>query len=294
MNEHQLNLDQKINTYNTSTLNDLLYSNKKTESSNQLISVVIPLYNEENTIKNVIERIPNHQHYEIIIVDDGSTDDSIKKVKEINDRNIKIIKHKTNQGYGAAILTGMENSCGDYLITIDSDGQHNPEEIPNLLEPLINNTADLVIGSRYLGKCHYKMPLHARVGAYFINFFLRLLYLQEVYDNQCGFRAFRKDVGEKLNNMRYTDMGFSTEMLFKIAHYNYRIVERPISVNPRKYGNSYVNLIKIVRSITSCIVFYTLKKFNLDVNRFFLKRIVIYFFKKLKDKKVFRQVFFKF
>ena len=286
MNENQLSFNGKINTYNKFSLNDFSYSNKKTESSNQLISVIIPLYNEENTIKNVIERIPNYHHYEIIVVDDGSTDDSIKKVKEIHNRNIKLIKHKKNQGYGAAILTGMENSCGDYLITLDSDGQHNPEEIPNLLEPLINNRADLVIGSRYLGKCHYKMPFYARVGAYFINFFLRMLYLQEVHDNQCGFRALRRDSIKITKGIKRKGMGFSTEILFKAAYNNYRIKEVPISVNSRTFGVSYVKLIKIVESISSCILFYILRKLKLSLKNSFIKKILNYFYKKVSKIKI--------
>ncbi|KKK47851.1 hypothetical protein LCGC14_3151030, partial [marine sediment metagenome] len=87
-----------------------------------LISVVIPLYNEENTISNVIERIPNHHQYQIILVDDGSTDTSVKKVREISNREIKIIKHEKNQGYGAALLSGFKHATGDIIVTMDSDG----------------------------------------------------------------------------------------------------------------------------------------------------------------------------
>jgi len=133
-----------------------------------LISIIIPLFNEENTIKDVIERIPNHQQYEIILVDDGSTDNSIKKVQEIKDREIKIVTHPKNKGYGEAVLSGFKHATGDILVTLDSDGQHNPEELPNLIKPIINKKADITIGSRYLGKCNYKMPLYVQVGAYFV------------------------------------------------------------------------------------------------------------------------------
>ncbi|MFX1328179.1 MAG: hypothetical protein ACFE91_08550, partial [Promethearchaeota archaeon] len=123
---------------------------------------------------------------------------------------------------------------------------------------------------------------------YFVQVCMRFLFLQKVYDNQCGFRAFRKDLGKILDNMRYTDMGFSTEMLFKTAFYNYRIIESPISVNPRKFGTSYVNLIRITRSIGSCIIFYTLRKFKLNINRFFLKKIIDFFYKRIKFKRIFQ------
>jgi glycosyltransferase involved in cell wall biosynthesis len=251
-----------------------------------LISVVIPLYNEEKTITNVIERIPNHHRYEIIIVDDGSTDNSVKRIREIHSRNIKIIKHEENHGYGAAILTGVNFASGEVIVTLDSDGQHNPEEIPSLIRPIIKNEADLVIGSRYLGACNYKNPLYARVGAYFINLFLRLLYFQKVADNQCGFRAFKKDIIYILRNMKHTGMGFSTEILFKAAYYKYKIVEIPISINSRTFGSSYVNLIKINRSIISCILFYMLRKFKLSLRSSFLKRILDFFYRKIRKFKI--------
>ncbi|MFW9882136.1 MAG: glycosyltransferase family 2 protein, partial [Candidatus Thorarchaeota archaeon] len=245
---------------------------KKSDSEDRLlISVIIPLYNEEHSIKDVIEKTPNHSSYEIIVVDDGSTDNSVKKVKELNDKNIKVIHHDKNKGYGAAILSGLRNAAGDVIVTIDSDGQHNPEEIPKLVKPIINNQADIVIGSRYMGKFYYKNPFYARIGAYFINLFLRLLYLQKVNDNQCGFRAFKKDIVKIVKNLRCLGMGFSTELLFEAAYYKYRIKEVPISVNARKYGVSYVNLIKITKSIVSCILFYTLKKLNLNVKSVFSK-----------------------
>jgi len=108
-----------------------------------------------------------------------------------------------------------------------------------------------------------------------------------VYDNQCGFRAYRKGISKILNNIRYIGMGFSTEILFKAAFKKFKITEIPVSVNPRKFGTSYVNLIRIIRSIISCILLYTMKKFNLDINRFFLKKTINYFYRKIKHKKIF-------
>ncbi|TKJ24104.1 MAG: hypothetical protein CEE43_00035 [Promethearchaeota archaeon Loki_b32] len=227
---------------------------------NPLISVVIPLYNEEFSIKDVIDRIPNHRLLEIIIVDDGSTDKGVKKVKEIKDMDIKIIKHEKNQGYGAALLSGIRHATGDIIVTMDSDGQHNPEEIPNLIKPIINNKADFVVGSRYLGKFNYKNPLYARAGAYFIRIFFRMLFLQRVHDNLSGFRAFKKEITKILGNMRYTGMGFTTELLYKVAFYQYKIVETPVYVNPRQYGISSINLIRALISISSCILYYILRK----------------------------------
>ena len=87
-----------------------------------LVSIIIPLYNEESSIKNVIKRIPNNFNHEIIIIDDGSTDNSLRKIKEIENSEIKIIRHKENRGYGAAIMSGIRYAQGDIIVTMDSDG----------------------------------------------------------------------------------------------------------------------------------------------------------------------------
>ncbi|MFX1500696.1 MAG: glycosyltransferase family 2 protein [Promethearchaeota archaeon] len=259
---------------------------KQKEKKDLLISIVIPVFNEEYSIKKVIKKIPNHYSYEIIIVDDGSTDNSIKKVREINDQNIKIIQHGKNKGYGAALLTGFRNTAGNIIVTLDSDGQHDPKEIPNLIEPIISNKADMVIGSRYLGKSHYKIPLYTRLGEYFVNTCLRLLFRQKVTNNQCGFRAISSEIINRFTNLRQIGMGFSTELIFKVAFYKFKIIEVPISVNPRYFGSSYVQLFKITKSILSCIVFYTLRWLKLKINNPFLIRISNFFYteyKKIKN-----------
>ncbi len=289
MTQNQTAVKIKDSGNQKSQIDSGLYSKSNLDAlKHASISIIIPLYNEKQTITQVIDKIPNHQRYEILVIDDGSTDGSIERVKELKRNDVRIIKHQENQGYGAAILTGMKNATGDIIITLDSDGQHNPQEIPNIIKPIIKNVADLVIGSRYLGDCSYKMPLYTKVGQFVISTFLRLLFLQRVYDNQCGFRAIRKDLVKIFTNMRHTGMGFSTELLFKSAFYKYRIVEIPVSVNSRQYGSSHVNLTRIVRSISSCILYYTLKKFKLNINHLFITKIINYFYKKIKYKKIFQ------
>ncbi|MBD3196373.1 MAG: glycosyltransferase [Candidatus Lokiarchaeota archaeon] len=224
------------------------------------ISIVIPLYNEEKTIKKVLKKIPNDPYYEIIVVDDGSIDNGIKKITELNDNRIRIISHSTNIGYGAAIKTGVKYSCGEIVVTIDSDGQHDPSDISKLIKPIIQDKADLVIGSRYLGNCCYKVPLYTRLGESVINLVLRLLFRQKVKNNQSGLRAFKKENDYILERLKNKGMGFTTEMLFQSGFNKLRIKEIPITVFPRKFGVSYVNLIKIVKSISFCITRFLFKK----------------------------------
>jgi len=244
-------------------------------NDNLLLSVVIPVNNEERTIKDVVSRIPNHYKIEIIIVDDGSSDESVEKINEIDNCNITLIRHNKNKGYGAALLTGIMQAKGDIIITLDSDGQHNPEEIPKLIRPILTNKADIVVGSRYLGNSEYQVPLHIRVGEFIVKNCLWLIFNQKVGNNQNGYRAFSKKCLEIFNDVIYTGFGFCTEILFKASYKNYRIKEVPITIYKREYGSSCIQLPKIIKAISSCITFYTMKKFKLKriLPKFFSHRI---------------------
>ena len=241
------------------------------KTSDLLISVIIPVYNEENSIKDVIERIPNHRNYEIILIDDGSTDKSVLKIKEIEKDNITILQHQKNLGYGAALITGFKNATGNIIVTLDSDGQHKPEEIEKMIKPILQNKADLVIGSRYLGDCDYKVPLYTRIGEYCVKICILTLFRQRVGNNQSGYRCFRKEILNVLNDNLFVGMGFSTEFLLECALNDLKILEIPISINSREHGTSYVNLVEIFKSILNCIAIYFLKRFKLKINTSFVK-----------------------
>lgn len=235
---------------------------KPIKQKKKLISIIIPIYNEEKTIARVLKRIPNHHPIEILIIDDGSTDNSINKIDRVQEKNIKIISHAKNKGYGSSILTGFEHASGDILVTIDSDGQHRPQEIHRLVEPIINDEADLVVGSRYLGECQYQVPLHTKAGEFMIKVILKILFGQPVGNNQSGFRAFRRKDITNFNNLIYTNFGLCTEILFKAALSGLRIKEVQVTIKKREHGTSRVKLYRIALSIFSCLFIYTLKRFK--------------------------------
>ncbi|MBD3214162.1 MAG: glycosyltransferase [Candidatus Lokiarchaeota archaeon] len=244
-------------------------SGEKTLVKNNIISIVIPLFNEENSIYRVLKQIPNHFNYEVIVVDDGSTDNSIEVVKKVEGLDIRIIKHSTNRGYGAAIMTGLRNATGNIVVTLDSDGQHNPKDIPKVIEPIDCDNADIVIGSRYLGNCLYRVPLHTRTGELFIKFILKILFGLKIGNNQSGFRAFSRRSLRYFDEMKYEEMGLTTELLFKSGFNKLKVIEVPIEVSPRRFGRSHVNLLNIVRSVLGCILSYSLKK----ILKTFYKRV---------------------
>lgn len=236
-------------------------SEKQLINPDQLISIVIPLYNEKDSIKKLICKIPNHYNYEIIVVNDGSTDGGQEKIETLNDRNIKLINHKKNRGYGQALMTGFKFSSGNIIVTLDSDGQHDPREIPKLIKPILKNECDLVIGSRYIGQCHYKLPLYTKVGEKAINIILFLLFRVKVGNNQSGFRAFNKNLINLFKQMHFKKWGFSTEFILKAGLKELDISEVPINVYKRQYGRSHLNLLDIFKSIILCVIFYSIRKY---------------------------------
>jgi len=219
-----------------------------------LISVVIPLFNEELTIGNVIERLTAIMQktgfkYEIIVVDDCSTDRSLEISKN---QNAKVFSLKKHMGKGYALRAGFAKAKGDIVTTIDSDGSHRPEELPRLLTPILQSKADLVIGSRYLSQKPVATKKLNAAGVRLFNFLIKILTRAEVSDSQSGYRVMKSVV---LRNMRLKsgEYEIESEMLVKTAIQGFRVVEVPISFEQRTYGTSrldpMVDGFKILKSI---------------------------------------------
>ncbi len=232
---------------------------KLKKDSNLTLSIVIPVYNEEKSIKNTLNLIPYDDGIEIIVVDDGSTDKSVQEAMESN-KSIKLIKLDENQGYGNAILTGIKNASGDIIITMDSDGQHNPNEIFRLIEPILNDKADICVGSRYLGQCNYNIPFLTRVGECIIEKTLRLFFRLKICNNQSGYRALKRETASIFDDIKFNGFTSATEVLIKSKLKGYRVKEVPIVLEPRKYGMSKIKLVKLVITLIYCFAYYFLIK----------------------------------
>jgi len=219
-----------------------------------LLSIIIPVYNEELTIGNVIDRTraaiqDTRLKNEIIVVDDKSFDKSLEAAKK---RSAKIYTLKEHLGKGYALRAGFAKAKGDIIITIDSDGSHKPEELPEVLGPVLQDKADLVIGSRYLN--HKKVAARKlnAFGVQIFNNFIRLLTGVAITDSQSGYRAMKRQV-LKSQNLKSGEYEIESEMLVKTAKKKFRIAEVPISFEQRTYGRSgvdpIVDGIKILLSI---------------------------------------------
>ena len=214
-------------------------------SSNILkITIGIPAYNEEKNIASIIIKLKKITD-SIIVCDDGSSDMTSKISKNLG---AVVISHKKNMGYGVAINSIFQKSKemnSDLLVTFDADGQHRVEDIEKVIEPIKNNVADLVIGSRFLDK-KSQIPNYRKIGIKVITQVTNASIKKKLTDSQSGFRAYNQRV---LSQISPSDMGMgiSTEILIKSSSKGLRITEVPITVlyegdtsthNPVSHGTS--------------------------------------------------------
>jgi glycosyltransferase involved in cell wall biosynthesis len=221
-----------------------------------LLSIIIPVYNEELTIGDIINRVKftvkqTGLKNEVIVVDDCSYDKSLEIAKK---HSAKIYTLKRHMGKGYALRAGFAKAKGNVIVTIDSDGSHRPEELPRLLAPILQGKADLVIGSRYLNQKNVAARKLNAFGVKLFNSFIELLTGAVITDSQSGYRAMKREV-LKSQNPQAEGYEIESEMLVKTAQRKFRIAEVPISFEQRTYGRSGVDPLvdgfKIILSIIS-------------------------------------------
>tara|TARA_B100001013_G_C24554541_1_gene419994 strand:+ start:62 stop:940 length:879 start_codon:yes stop_codon:yes gene_type:complete len=208
------------------------------------VTIGIPAYNEEKNIAKIITKLKKITD-SIIVCDDGSSDMTSEIAKNLG---VIVISHKKNMGYGAAIRTIFEKSAeidSDILVTFDADGQHRVEDVSRVLRPLENSEADIVIGSRFLGK-QSNVPNYRKLGIKVITQVTNSSIKTKLTDSQSGFRAYSKQVLSKIS-LSEIGMGISTEILIKASSGGLRITEVPITIlysgdtsthNPVSHGTS--------------------------------------------------------
>lgn len=242
-------------------LNQFKYNNHQI-----LLSIILPAYNEEQTIKQILESLPKDDSIEIIVIDDNSTDNSVIEVKKANNnRKIKLIKHKQNRGYGGAIITGIKQAKGVVIVTMDSDGQHCPQDLLKIVKPIFEGEADCTLGSRYLGRSYYNLPIKTRLGEAIIEKILQIGFGQKIMNNQNGFRAFNRQLVPFYVKAKYHGFTYATEMLIITLANRYKIKECPVKVYEREHGVSKINLIKLILNLLTCFVRYYFKKFKVNI-----------------------------
>ena len=211
------------------------------------IIIGIPAFNEEKNIASIITKLMNITD-SIIVCNDGSSDLTSEIAEKMG---AEVINHEKNLGYGAAIRSiflKAKELDGDILVTFDADGQHRIEDIENVTTPIINQEAELVIGSRFLDDSEKEVPQYRKVGIKVITKITNASIKEKLTDSQSGFRAYSKKVVDELNPSEL-GMGISTEILIKASSKNFKILEVPIKIlysgdtsthNPISHGSSVI------------------------------------------------------
>lgn len=227
-------------------------------------SIVIPCYNEENTILDIVNKVIANinQNDEIIIIDDCSEDKTSEKLIEIkkNHNQIKILSHEKNLGKGAALRTAFKECKNDVIIIQDADLEYDPRDFENLLIPFKEANADVVYGSRFLGGNRY-VRIHFfwhylanKILTFFCNAFANL----NLTDMETGYKAFKKSIlfGIKLEQKRF---GIEPEITLKLAKKKAKFFEVPISYNGRSYEEGKKIGLKDAFVAIYCIIKYGIK-----------------------------------
>ena len=201
------------------------------------ISVIIPVFNEALTIREIISRVQNVDlEKEIIVVDDHSTDGTSAQLKDINEQyeNVQILTHDRNRGKGAALRTGFAAAGGDIIIIQDADLEYDPQEYKFLLGPILDGRADVVYGSRFLGGPHRVLFFWHYVGNKFLTLLADVFSNLNLSDMETCYKVFKKKVLNEIK-LRSNRFGFEPEFTMKVAKKGFRIYEVPISYSGRTY-----------------------------------------------------------
>ena len=227
------------------------------------ISIVIPCFNEANTIEYLVQAVLSAPltNREIIIVDDYSTDSTREILRTKIDGLVdKIIYHESNQGKGAALRTGFSNVTGDVVIIQDADLEYNPQEYPELLKPILDGKADVVYGSRFQGgKEHRVIYFWHYKGNQFLTLLSNMFTNLNLTDMETCYKAFRIDILKKIK-IQENRFGFEPEITAKIAQLGCRIYEVGISYSGRTYDEGKKNSWKNGLRAIWCILKYNFKK----------------------------------
>ena len=222
------------------------------------LSVIIPAFNEVNTIREIVHRVQAvNLADEIVIVDDGSTDGTRDILADLNGKGgVRVVLHNRNQGKGAAVRTGIEHATGDVMLIQDADLEYDPRDYAALLKPLNEEIADVVYGSRFLGAARRPILFWNMVANKILTLVTNILYNNILTDMETGYKVFRRQVVQHLT-LHARGFEFEPEFTAKILKQKVRIFEVPITFNPREYSEG-----KKIKMKDAFIAMWTLFKYR--------------------------------
>jgi len=201
------------------------------------LSVIIPVYNESNTIEEIVKRVKQTGLAgEVVIVDDGSTDGTREILARLDGEGpIKVVYHDSNQGKGSAVVTGIKNATGEVVLIQDADLEYDPRDYPALMQPIEEEIADIVYGSRFLGGPRRPTMFWHMVANKLLTLATNILYNNILTDMETGYKVFRKEVLNGIT-IHAKSFNFEPEFTAKVLKRKFRIYEVPIRFTPRDYN----------------------------------------------------------
>ena len=199
------------------------------------LSIVIPVYNERETLPKTLARVKATPFdKEIVLVDDGSTDGTRAWLETLREPGVVVVLQPKNQGKGAALRTGFQRATGDVVLIQDADLEYDPADYPRLLQPILEDKADVVFGSRFGGESHRVLFFWHFVGNRFLTTLSNMFTNLNLSDMETGYKVFRADIVKRLV-LRSNRFGFEPEVTAKVARLGCRIYEVAISYQGRTY-----------------------------------------------------------
>jgi glycosyltransferase involved in cell wall biosynthesis len=202
------------------------------------LSIVVPVFNERNTLPEVLRRmrtveLPDGIDREILVVDDGSTDGTREVLRQLGDSTVRVVLHPENRGKGAAVRTGFAHASGDYVLIQDADLEYDPADWPRLVLPVLNGKARVVYGSRFTGERRNMLFMHW-VGNRFLSLVTNVLYNTTLSDMETCYKLIERSLVDKMV-LRSNRFDIEPEMTAKILKQGVRIYEVPISYTGREF-----------------------------------------------------------
>jgi glycosyltransferase involved in cell wall biosynthesis len=229
------------------------------------LSVVIPVYNEETTLMNVVSRVLAVPHLlEIIIVDDCSTDGTGELARQLAEMHpqVRLVRHERNAGKTAALKSGFALTSGQIVIVQDADLEYDPEEIPSVIQPIIDGHADVVYGSRFLvRKAARVLYFYHYIANKLLTFLSNILTNLNMTDIETGYKAFRGDIIRSMI-ISSSGFGFEVEVTAKVAKLKCAVYEVPISYYGRTYEEG-----KKISYLDGVVALWLVFRFNLFCSR---------------------------